>query len=258
MSSQNQTWANLVGIKLSTEVKLKLKLKVKATVKATSGHKPAVGHLNAKAPKTWASLVGTKPMPTKPVSTKPMPNKPVSTLLSHKPVSTKPVSTKPVAIKVKVTSKGVCIVCTKTEYTELCSQCHKVFCFSCLEYSHLGDICYKCAHSLKQTPTCGSVIDGKKCGIDLDPNTDYYHFWKMANDPDCPEYIMEYTYAGVPPPPKWLPATQQLGLPKIAHECGYCHTNLCEKHVVITPSGPQSNWHTCHSCAVLIRKKYSN
>jgi hypothetical protein len=79
-------------------------------------------------------------------------------------------------------------------------------------------------------------------------------FWKMANDPNTPEYVMEYTYAHVPPPYRWYGSTKLLNLPLIAHECGKCHVDLCGKHVVNTPTSHYCGWYTCKRCAKEIRK----
>lgn len=152
-------------------------------------------------------------------------------------------------------SKQPCKVCGVVPTKTHCYVCKKAFCHACTEYvGNNSRVCYPCAKVLGNTPKCAAITNGQICDLDLDPNSDYYHFWEIANDPNCPEYVMEYTYGGYIPHPQWLSSTEVLNLPRIASECGHCHKPLCSEHVVKTPTSSYSAFHTCPQCVPKIQR----
>lgn len=143
-----------------------------------------------------------------------------------------------------------CNNCKKTTFTSKCSNCLLRFCYECHEY----DLCYSCAKQLGKTPICGSMIKGHLCGLNLDPNTDVHNFEKLSKDPNCPDYVFEYVYGNVPPQRRWYGFTKEMKLPLIAHQCGYCHVDLCHIHVIETKFSHYVSSYTCQSCVPKIRK----
>lgn len=129
----------------------------------------------------------------------------------------------------------------------LCHYCQKVFCNWCVDDNDdlTSVVCYNCAKVRGQTPHCQAIIDGHKCGIQLDPNTEYHDFFSIT-DP----YIMECTYSGIPPIPKWLNTTKKLKLPMISDTCFKCHCDLCEDHVITRQLRPGLIRNACPTCDI--------